>query len=117
MPTLVIDQMAPTFALYNQHDHVIKLDRLTNRFDHVVVYFFPQAGAPGCTKEAIGFRDLMAEFTARNVVVVGITSSPAREVAEFAKANNLNFDVLSDIQTNVIDEWGALRDRVVARMT
>ena len=117
MPTLVLEQMAPTFALYNQHDHVIKLDRLTNRFDYVVVYFFPQAGAPGCTREAVGFRDLMPEFTARNIAVVGITSSPAKEVAEFAKANNLNFDVLSDLQTNICEEWGALRDRVVARMS
>jgi peroxiredoxin Q/BCP len=117
MPTLVIDQMAPAFALYNQHDHVIKLERLTNLFDHVVVYFFPQANAPGCTREALGFKELIPEFTARNVAVVGITSSPAKEVAEFAKTNNLNFDVLSDIQTNVCDEWGALRDRVVARMT
>jgi peroxiredoxin Q/BCP len=112
-----IGSIGPAFALYNQDDEVIILDRLTSQHAMVVVYFFPQAGAPGCTREAIGFRDLMPEFTARNIRVVGITTSPAIEVREFAKANSLNFAVCSDPQRKVCEEWGALKGDNVGRMT
>lgn len=114
---LEIGRMGPAFALYNQDDQVIILDRLTSNNNSVVVYFFPQANAPGCTREAVGFRDLIPEFTARGVKVVGITQSNAAEVKEFARTNNLNFDVLSDPQRKTCEEWGALRSDNVARMT
>lgn len=114
---LEIGRVGPAFALYNQDDQVIILDRLTSNNNNVVVYFFPQAGAPGCTREAIGFRDLVPEFTARGVKIVGVTGSSAAEVKEFARANNLNFDVVSDPQRKTCDEWGALRGDNIARMT
>lgn len=117
MPNIGVGQQGPAFALYNQDDLVIILDRLTSNNDHVVVYFFPQAGAPGCTREAQAFRDLMPEFAARKVKVVGITPSPAAELREFAKANNLNFDVVSDPYRKICEEWGALRGDTVARTT
>jgi peroxiredoxin Q/BCP len=114
---LEIGRLGPAFALYNQDDHVIILDRLTSQHEHIVVYFFPQAGAPGCTREAIGFRDLMPEYTARGVKVVGITGGLAADLKEFARTNNLNFDVLNDPQRKSCDEWGALRSDNIARMT
>src|SRR5579871_5528051 len=101
-----IGSMGPDFALFNQHDQIIKLDRLTSRHKYVVVYFFPQAGAPGCTREAIGFRDLMPEFTARDVRIVGVTTSPMAELREFGRANNLNFDVVTDPSRLIPQEWG-----------
>jgi peroxiredoxin Q/BCP len=83
----------------------------------VVVCFLPQAGAPGCTREANSFRDLMSEFTARNIAVVAITPSPQVDVAQFARENKLNFSVLSDSTRRICDEWGALRGDTTARTT
>lgn len=112
-----VGDLGPDFALYNQDQHMVQLGRLTADADHVVVYFFPQAGAPGCVREAIGFRDVMPELLKRRVRVVGITSSPGAEIAAFAKEQGLNFDVLCDSSRRICEEWGALRGENTARMT
>ncbi len=109
--------LGPDFALYNQDQHIVQLGRLQSDADFVVVYFFPQAGAPGCTREAIGFRDILPELTKRRVKVVGITASPASEITAFAKEQNLNFDILCDSTRRISEEWGALRNDSTARMT
>ena len=112
-----VGDLGPDFALYNQDQHMVQLGRLTADADHVVVYFFPQAGAPGCVREAIGFRDVMPELLKRRVRVVGITSSPGAEITAFAKEQGLNFDVLCDSSRRICEEWGALRGENTARMT
>lgn len=112
-----IGDLGPEFALYNQRDEVIILRRILNNADALVVYFFPQAGAPGCTREALGFKELYPEFQKRNVRIVGITSSPAAELKQFGQANDLPFDVVTDPYKQSIDEWGATRAESVARMT
>ncbi|HND08861.1 MAG TPA: redoxin domain-containing protein [Pseudomonadota bacterium] len=115
MPT--VGGLGPDFALYNQDQHMVQLGRLQSEADFVVVYFFPQAGAPGCAREAIGFRDIVPELAKRRVKVVGITASPASEITAFAKEHNLNFDVLCDSMRRISEEWGALRNDNTARMT
>jgi peroxiredoxin Q/BCP len=112
-----VGDLGPAFALSNQEDQMIILDRLTSRYSSVVVAFLPQAGAPGCTREASGFRDLQAEFAARGVAVVCITPSRTPEVAQFARENKLNFDVLSDPTRRICEEWGAVRGDATARIT
>lgn len=109
--------MGPDFALFNQDDHVIPLSRALNNAEQVVVYFFPQPGAPGCTIEATGFRDIMPHLQARNVRLIGVTTGPQQELRTFAKANNLNFDVVWDGDQRTSSEWGALRGEHAARMT
>ncbi len=96
---------------------MVQLGRLQADADYVVVYFFPQAGAPGCAREAIGFRDVMPELVKKRVRVVGITSSPSAEIVAFAKEHGLNFDLLCDSNRRICEEWGALRGENTARMT
>ena len=62
----------------------------------VVLFFYPKAATPGCTKEACGFRDNYAAFTSAGVKVFGISGDAPEANAEFAKANNLPFQLLSD---------------------
>lgn len=112
-----IGELGPDFALYNQDQHIVQLGRLQAEADFVVVYFFPQAGAPGCAREALGFKEILPELTNRKVKVVGITASPASEITAFAKEHNLPFDVLCDAQKKISEEWGALRADNTARMT
>lgn len=112
-----VGDLGPSFALSNQEDQMIILDRLTSRHSSVVVAFLPQAGAPGCTREATAFRDLQAEFAARDVAIVCITPSRQPDVAQFARENKLNFDVLSDPTRRTCEEWGAVRGDTTARTT
>ncbi len=96
---------------------MIILDRLTSRHSSVVVAFLPQAGAPGCTREATGFRDLQAEFAARGVAIVCITPSKITDVAQFAREHKLTIDVVSDPTRRICEEWGAVRGDATARTT
>jgi len=112
-----VGDIGPNFALSNQDDQIIILDRLTARHSAVVVCFLPQAGAPGCTREASSFRDLMSEFTARNIAVVAVTPSPQADVAQFGREHKLNFSVVSDPTRRICEEWGALRGDTTARTT
>ena len=112
-----VGDIGPNFALSNQDEQIIILDRLTARHAAVVVCFLPQAGAPGCTREANGFRELMSEFDARNVAVVAITPSPQADVTQFAREQKLNFSVVSDPTRRICEEWGAVRGETTARMT
>src|SRR5258708_16622373 len=91
---LEVGSIGPDFALPDQEGNYIKLSRLLEANEAgLVVYFFPQAESPGCTKEACGFRDAMEDFTSLGIGVVGI--SPDLQTAEtaFAQAHNLNFSV------------------------
>ena len=100
-----VGELGPDFALYNQDQHIVQFGRLQADADFVVIYFFPQAGAPGCAREAIGFRDVVPELLKR------------REITAFAKEHSLNFDVLCDASRRTSEEWGALRSENTARMT
>ncbi|KXZ53853.1 hypothetical protein GPECTOR_6g771 [Gonium pectorale] len=62
----------------------------------VVLFFYPKAATPGCTKEACRFRDEYERFTKAGAVVFGISSDSPEENAAFAKANNLQYPLLSD---------------------
>ncbi|KAG2492513.1 hypothetical protein HYH03_009178 [Edaphochlamys debaryana] len=62
----------------------------------VVLFFYPKAATPGCTKEACRFRDEFSRFTAAGAAVFGISSDSPEENAAFAKANNLQFPLLTD---------------------
>ena len=84
---------APAFELPNQHGDPVSLADLGSR---AVLYFYPRADTPGCTTEARGFRDALAEFEARDVAVVGISDDSVDDLAAFAEKHDLGFDLLSD---------------------
>ncbi|BBX92760.1 peroxiredoxin [Mycolicibacterium boenickei] len=62
----------------------------------VVLFFYPAAMTPGCTKEACHFRDLAAEFAAAGASRVGISTDPVAKQAKFADIQNFDYPLLSD---------------------
>ncbi|KAG2433170.1 hypothetical protein HYH02_012713 [Chlamydomonas schloesseri] len=62
----------------------------------VVLFFYPKAATPGCTKEACRFRDEYSRFTSAGAAVFGISSDSPAENAAFAKANNLPYPLVTD---------------------
>lgn len=100
-----IGNLAPAFSLYNQANEKVSLKDF--RGDKtVVVYFYPKASTPGCTTQACGLRDIAAELTARDTVVLGLSPDPVARLTKFADKQQLNFTLLSDEDHAVADKYG-----------
>ena len=107
MTQLVAGDRAPEFALPDQNGRTVTLDDLRSSTDKgVIVYFYPKACTPGCTKEACDFRDSLAELKAAGYTVVGISPDPASAQAKFSNRHDLPFPLLSDTDHAVMEAWG-----------
>ncbi len=95
---------APPFSLPSSTGETIALKDLAGQT--VVLYFYPKADTPGCTKEACGFRDAIAGYKKINATVFGISPDPVEDVKKFADKFNLNFPLLADADHSVADAYG-----------
>jgi peroxiredoxin Q/BCP len=93
---------APDFTLHDQDDNPVTLSDLRGRW--ALVYFYPKADTPGCTKQACGVRDHSADYEGANAVVLGVSPDPVADLRKFADKYGLPFTLLSD-------PGGAVRDR------
>ncbi|MGV9802766.1 peroxiredoxin [Mycobacterium sp. NPDC003449] len=75
----------------------------------VVLFFYPAAMTPGCTKEACHFRDLAAEFAAAGASRVGISTDPVDKQAKFADIQRFDYPLLSDADGTVATRFGVKR--------
>ncbi|KWX25146.1 peroxiredoxin [Mycolicibacterium wolinskyi] len=75
----------------------------------VVLFFYPAAMTPGCTKEACHFRDLAAEFAAAGATRVGISTDPVAKQAKFADIQRFDYPLLSDADGKVASQFGVKR--------
>ena len=75
----------------------------------VVLFFYPAAMTPGCTKEACHFRDLAAEFAAVGANRVGISVDPVQKQAKFADMQKFDYPLLSDNGGKVATQFGVKR--------
>src|SRR2546425_3985464 len=96
---------APTFKLPASGGKTISLDDFANK-KTVVLYFYPRADTPGCTKEACGFRDALADYDQAKVAVLGISPDSVEDVTKFAQKFHLNFPLLADADHSIADAYG-----------
>ncbi|GAC1410479.1 MAG: peroxiredoxin BcpB [Mycobacterium sp.] len=75
----------------------------------IVLFFYPAAMTPGCTKEACHFRDLASEFAAVGASRVGISADPVEKQAKFADKQSFDYPLLSDIDGTVATQFGVKR--------
>lgn len=75
----------------------------------VVLFFYPAAMTPGCTKEACHFRDLASDFEAVGASRVGISVDPVDKQAKFADTQNFDYPLLSDSDGTVAAQFGVKR--------
>ena len=85
---------APAFELSDQHGRLHALEDYRQRW--VVLYFYPQSGAPECTVEACAFRDAVDEFRGLNAQILGISLDSADRQQAFAEQHRLPFPLLAD---------------------
>jgi thioredoxin-dependent peroxiredoxin len=96
---------APAFTLKNSEGRDVSLGDFLGR--STVVYFYPAASTPGCTKQACDFRDSLASLQKAGYEVVGISPDPADKLARFAAAEGLDFPLLSDPDHTVAEAYAA----------
>jgi peroxiredoxin Q/BCP len=105
VPQLATGDVAPDFTLTDATGSPVSLSGLRGR--QVIVYFYPAAMTPGCTKEACDFRDSLEALNAAGYAVVGISPDPPEKLAKFAERDGLTFPLLSDPDHAVMEAWGA----------
>jgi peroxiredoxin Q/BCP len=106
---LQIGDLAPDFALLNQDEQMVHLSDFNGK--KVIIYFYPKDDTPDCTKEACSFRNRFSEFCDLNAVILGISCDPPKAHREFIEKFNLPFQLLSDTNTRVASQWGALGEK------
>ncbi|MCL2464366.1 MAG: peroxiredoxin [Micrococcales bacterium] len=105
MPRLSIGDLAPDFTLPAADGDRFTLSQM--RGSHMIVYFYPAAGTPGCTLEATNFRDSSDALTAAGYSLVGISPDTPVRLAKFAADEHLRFPLLADEDHAVLVGWGA----------
>lgn len=104
-----VGKKAPDFALANQDGQTIQLsDYLGQR---VLLFAYPKAATPGCTKQACGFRDAYPQIQAANAIVLGISPDPPAVLKKWREEEALPYDLLSDPDHQVLEAWGAWGER------
>lgn len=99
----------PAFTLPNDSGSSTSLSDYAGQ--RVLVYFYPRANTPGCTKEACDFRDSLAQFNNLGIAVLGISPDPVDKLAKFRDDHGLNFPLLSDADKSVMTAWGAFGEK------
>src|SRR3979490_3640332 len=98
-------ETAPPFRLQADDGRDISLAGLHGK--HVALYFYPKASTPGCTTEAIEFREVKSEFDKLNAIVLGCSADSVEAQAKFKAKQKLNFPLLRDPDSTVLAPHGA----------
>ncbi|MGN7134601.1 thioredoxin-dependent thiol peroxidase [Rhodococcoides corynebacterioides] len=83
------------------------------RGKRVVVYFYPAAGTPGCTKQACDFRDSLAQLNDAGLEVLGVSPDKPAKLATFRDEEGLTFPLLSDPDKATLEAWGAFGEKTM----
>jgi peroxiredoxin Q/BCP len=100
---------APDFTLPDADGKPVSLAEFRGR--RVVVYFYPAASTPGCTKQACDFRDTLDSFAAEGFAVLGISPDKPAKLARFRDNEKLSFPLLSDPDRQVLTAYGAYGEK------
>lgn len=102
---LLTGDVAPGFTLKDSTGQDVSLT--TGHNGSTIVYFYPAASTPGCTKEACDFRDNLASLTSAGYRVLGVSPDSVDKLAAFAASEDLSFPLLSDQDHAVAEAYGA----------
>ena len=100
---------APGIALDTDSGEHFELSSLAGK--NVVLYFYPKADTPGCTKEACAFRDSTQKFTAVNTVIVGVSPDASKAQAKFKTKFDLPFTLLADLNHKAAEDYGVWKEK------
>ena len=102
---LKVGDLAPGFTSTTDQGKKFSLSERKGQW--TVLYFYPKAETPGCTTQACAFRDSINVIRAENADIFGISADTVAEQAAFRKNHNLNFTLLADSDSKIIDLYGS----------
>jgi peroxiredoxin Q/BCP len=100
---------APAFRLPREDGSTVSLTDFKNR--SLVLYFYPKADTPGCTKEAIDFSRLRAAFAKSGTAILGVSADPVPAQTKFKTKHQLTIALASDESTAMLQAYGAWGDK------
>ena len=100
---------APDFTLPDADGRDVALSSL--RGQRVIIYFYPAAMTPGCTKQACDFRDSKRDLSDAGYAVLGISPDKPAKLAKFRERDGLTFPLLSDPDHAVLEAYGAYGEK------
>ncbi|APT92030.1 peroxiredoxin [Corynebacterium phocae] len=109
-PRLHVGSQAPAFSLKDDTGTQVSLENFAGQ--RVLMYFYPRANTPGCTKQACDFRDSLAQLNDAGTAVVGISPDSPEQLAKFRADHGLNFTLLSDPDKEVMATYGAFGEKL-----
>lgn len=102
---LVAGAKAPAFNLPRDGGGIVSLKEFKGR--NLVLYFYPKADTPGCTKEALAFSRLRAEFAKADTAVLGVSADPVPVQDKFKSKHKLTIALGSDETKKMLAAYGA----------
>lgn len=102
---LAVGMKAPNFALPRDDGSKISLKDFKRR--NLVLYFYPKADTPGCTKEALAFSKLRAAFAKAGTDVLGVSADPVKAQDKFKTKHKLTISLASDETKTMLESYGA----------
>jgi peroxiredoxin Q/BCP len=100
---------APDFTLQADNERMVSLKDYRGK--KVVLYFYPKDGTPGCTREAIEFRDIAKEFEKEDAIILGVSKDSVKSHQKFKRKHDLPFALLSDPEGKVLDLYGVWKKK------
>jgi thioredoxin-dependent peroxiredoxin len=101
--------VAPAFELIDQDGNAVKLSDFNGQ--KTIVYFYPAASTPGCTKQACDFRDHINSLKNEGYRVIGISPDKPAKLKKFQEKEGLNFPLLADEDNSVQQAYGAYGEK------
>jgi peroxiredoxin Q/BCP len=102
---------APAFALLDDAGKTVKLSDFKGT--SVLLYAYPAAMTPGCTKQACDFRDNLKAFAKHDLAIIGISPDKPEKLAKFREHDDLTFTLLSDPDKSVLASYGAFGEKMM----
>jgi peroxiredoxin Q/BCP len=102
---------APDFTLSDADGSQVSLSALAGQ--RVIIYFYPAAMTPGCTKQACDFRDSRNDLSDAGFAVLGISPDSPAKLAKFREKEGLTFPLLSDPDRQVLTAYGAYGEKMM----
>jgi peroxiredoxin Q/BCP len=109
--TLSPGDTAPAFTLLDDAETTHRLKDFRGR--SLVIYFYPAALTPGCTKQACDFRDNLSLLDGADYAVVGISPDKPAKLAKFRETHGLTFPLLSDPERTTLEAYGAWGEKTM----
>jgi peroxiredoxin Q/BCP len=96
---------APDFTLSATGGRTVSLANMKGK--PFVLYFYPKADTPGCTKEAQAFEEALPDMAKAGIDVIGVSKDPMKALEKFAEKYTLTFPLASDPDGTVVEAYGA----------